>query len=335
MHSLNMSMMENRDKFFMDYYHEKEEKKQTNYNKLAKCLAKICEQCCRCCVRKPYILNTGTEDRDRDREDDVRSNERLMSDKRLDVDIPFKHSRSHRNVSSETSAEHIEDSRLIKRRKLYNDNAFDAENTENEFLRFHMETEANPSFEKLKKVKVENLCVNVEEQSILMSVVNFITYPFNVRNTTIKQNRTYNRFPPSSMEIELENIRLVIGNGMTDYYYNSIEVLIGLKFVMEDEGDVTYGPGEQKWDANACVNVNYCKGNSENKYIPISLCRDTSLVYTKDIKIPFYKNMDQTYEKKEHFYMTGKDDQIHFKFPLTELKFIRKLFKKVNESNLE
>ena len=33
--------------------------------------------------------------------------------------------------------------------------------------------------------------------------------------------------------------------------------------------------------------------------------------------------------------MTGKDDQIHFKFPLTELKFIRKLFKKVNESGME
>ena len=92
---------------------------------------------------------------------------------------------------------------------------------------------------------------------------------------------------------------------MSDYFYNSIEVLIGLKFVMEDEGDVTYGPGEQKWEANTCINVNYCKGNSENRYIPISLCKDTRIIYNKNVKIPFFKNIDQIYEKKERLYLSG------------------------------
>lgn len=64
---------------------------------------------------------------------------------------------------------------------------------------------------------------------------------------------------------------------------------------MEDEGDTRYGPGEQRWKLNSCVNVNYCKGNSENKYIPISLCKDAELIYNKTIKVPYYRNMDQTY----------------------------------------
>lgn len=46
------------------------------------------------------------------------------------------------------------------------------------------------------------------------------------------------------------------------------------------------------------MNVNYCKGNKDNEYIPISLCKEAKLVYTKNIKVPYFKLMDQIYEKK-------------------------------------
>lgn len=59
----------------------------------------------------------------------------------------------------------------------------------------------------------------------------------------MKYNRKYNIFPPNTLDLELNNIRLVIGHGIVGYLNNSIEVLVNLKFVMQDEGDTKYGPG--------------------------------------------------------------------------------------------
>lgn len=85
-----------------------------------------------------------------------------------------------------------------------------------------MHTEPHPSFEGVKKLKVTGIKVNAEEQNALKSIISFITYPFNNPNTTIKQYHKFNRFPPNSMQIDLNNIKLVIGSDTNDYLYNSI-----------------------------------------------------------------------------------------------------------------
>ena len=166
-----------------------------------------------------------------------------------------------------------------------------------------------------------------------MALVQFFSYPFLVPNNKIKHNMKFNRFPPNTLELQLNNIRFVIGRDLEDYLYNSIEVLMNLSFSMQDEGDIKFGPGESKWEVNTALNVNYCKGNKDNNYIPISLCKDAKLIYTKSVKVPYFRNVDQIFEKREHIFLGGKDNQIHFKFPLTELKIIRKLVKKLKESN--
>lgn len=105
---IKMSMIENRDKFDSEEYAEKDYRKETNYKKLVRCLGRFCRGCCR---GRRYRRN------EEGGIDEIRSNERLMSNKDLDAEIPPRHQKESMMDPSRNKEEHIEDSRYILRKK--------------------------------------------------------------------------------------------------------------------------------------------------------------------------------------------------------------------------